>query len=147
MPTIPYICSALDTVLNVVANTAARSTGFIQRQRQLTGASFVQALVFGFLAKPTMSLDQLAQTAAVVGTTISAQGLDQRFTRQAADCLRAVLGAAVQQLVSTDPVAIPLLQRFTGVYLSIVRPSCCLMRCRACGAVTGAAPPSGRPQR
>lgn len=117
MPTIPYICSALDTVLNVVANTAARSTGFIQRQRQLTGASFVQALVFGFLAKPTMSLDQLAQTAAVVGTTISAQGLDQRFTRQAADCLRAVLGAAVQQLVSTDPVAIPLLQRFTGVYL------------------------------
>ncbi len=117
MANIPYICTALHTVLNVVANTAARSTGFIQRQRQITGASFVQALVFGFLAKPTMSLDQLAQTATVVGTPISAQGLDQRFTRPAAECLRAVLGAAVQQLVSADPVAIPLLQRFTGVYL------------------------------
>ncbi len=117
MPTIPYLCTALHTVLNGVANTAARSTGFMQRQRQLTGASFVQALVFGFLAKPTLSLDQLAQTAAVVGTPISAQGLDQRFTRQAAECLRTVLGAAVQQLVSADRVAIPLLQRFPGVYL------------------------------
>ena len=117
MSSIPYVCAALQTVLTTVANTAARSTGFIQRQRQLTGAGFVQALVFGFLAKPTLSLDQLAQTAPAVGSPISAQGLDQRFTSQAATCLRAVLGAAVQQMVTANRVAIPLLQRFTGVYL------------------------------
>lgn len=117
MSSIPSVCTALQTVLTTVANTAARSTGFIQRQRQLTGAGFVQALVFGFLAKPTMSLDQLAQTAAAVGTPISAQGLDQRFTPQAAACLQAVLGTAVQQCVTADPVAIPLLQRFSGVYV------------------------------
>ncbi len=117
MSTIPYVCATLQTVLTTVANTAARSTGFIQRQRQLTGAGFVQTLVFGFLAKPTMSLDQLAQTAATVGTPISAQGLDQRFTPHAAACLQAVLGAAVQQCVTAEPVAIPLLQRFAGVYV------------------------------
>ncbi len=117
MSTIPYGCATLQTVLTTVANTAARSTGFIQRQRQLTGAGFVQALVFGFLAKPTMSLDQLAQTAAAVGTPISAQGLDQRFTPHAAACLQAVLGAAVRQCVTAEPVAIPLLQRFAGVYV------------------------------
>lgn len=117
MSSIPYVCAAMQTVLSTVANTAARSTGFIQRQRKLTGASFVQALVFGFLANPRLSLDQLAQTAAALGTPLSAQGLDQRFTPQAAACLQAVLGAAVQQVIASDPVAIPLVQRFNGVYL------------------------------
>ncbi len=117
MSSIPYVCAAMQTVLTTEATLAARSTGFIQRQRKLTGASFVQALVFGFLANPRLSLDQLAQTAAAVGTPISAQGLDQRFTSQAAACLRAVLAAAVQQVVAADPVAIPLLRRFTGVYV------------------------------
>ncbi len=117
MSSIPYVAAVLQTVFTTVANHTARTSGFIQRQRQLTGASFVQALVFGFLANPRMSLDQLAQTAAAVGTPISAQGLDQRFTPQAAACLQAVLGAAVQQVVAADSVAIPLLQRFRGVYL------------------------------
>lgn len=117
MSTIPYVAAAMQTVLTTVANAAASSTGFIQRQRQLTGASFVQALVFGFLAKPSLSLEQLAQTAVAVGTPISAQGLDQRFTPPAAACLQAVLGAAVQQVVAADPVAVPLLQRFRGVYV------------------------------
>lgn len=117
MPTIPYLCQALHSVLNGVANLAATSSGFIRRQRQLTGASFVQTLVFGFLANPVASLDQLAQTAAALGAPISPQGLAQRFTPQAAACLQAVLAAAVQHLVCADPVAIPLLQRFAGVYL------------------------------
>ena len=117
MPRVPHLASTLHTVLTTVANDTARTTGFIQRQHQLTGASFVQTLVFGFLANPRMTLDQLAQTAAALGTTISAQGLDQRFTPQAAACLQAVLAAAVQHLVSTDPAALPLLRRFTGVYL------------------------------
>jgi hypothetical protein len=117
MSSIPYVCAALHAVLTSVANTAARSTGFIQRQRTLTGASFVQALVFGFLAKPTALGDFLAQAAAAAGTPISEQGLTQRFTPQAAACLQTVLGAAAQQVVVADPVAIPLLERFTGVYV------------------------------
>lgn len=117
MTSIPQLSTTLQTVLTTGANAAARTTGFIQRQRQLTGAGFVQALVFGFLANPRMTLDQLAQTAALVGTPISAQGLDQRFTPAGAACLQAVLGAAVQQVVLADPVTLPLLQRFHGVYL------------------------------
>jgi hypothetical protein len=117
LSSIPYVCAALHTVLTTVANTAARSTGFIRRQRTLTGASFVQALVFGFLAKSAASLDQLAQAAAAAGAPISPQGLDQRFTPQAAACLQTVLGAAAQQVVAADPVAIPLLQRFNGIYV------------------------------
>ena len=117
MSSIPYVCAALHTVLNHTANAAARSTHFIQRQRHLTGASFVQALVFGFLAKPQPSLDFLAQVAASAGTPVTPQALEQRFTPQAAACLQAVLGAAAQQMIAADPVAIPLLNRFTGVFV------------------------------
>src|SRR5918912_3968856 len=114
---IPQVCLALQTVFTTVATTAARTSGCIRRQRQVTGAGFVQALVFGFLANPQATLEQLAQSAANVGITISPQGLEQRFTQAAATCLQQVLEAAMQQVVAAQPVAIPLLQRFNGVYL------------------------------
>lgn len=140
MSSVPHVATVLQTVFTTVATTAARTTGFIRRQRRLTGASFVQALVFGFLANPRMTLDQLAQTAAAAGTPISAQGLDQRFTPHAAACLQAVLGAAVQQLVTADPVALPLLQRFTGVYVvdstTIVLPDALRTVWQGCGGST-----------
>lgn len=115
--TIPQVATALQVVFSTVASRVARTTGFIRRQRTLTGASFVQALVFGFLAHPQATLEQLVQSAANVGTTISAQGLAKRFTPAAAACLQQVLEAAVQQVIAAKPVAIPILQRFQGVYL------------------------------
>ncbi|MDP9311675.1 MAG: hypothetical protein M3R24_12480 [Chloroflexota bacterium] len=87
----------MQTVFTSVAATAARTTGFIRRQRQITGAGFVQALVFGFLANPAATLEQLAQSTANVGIVISPQGLDQRFTERAAACLQAVLEAVLLQ--------------------------------------------------
>ena len=117
MTSITQVSLALQTVLTTVANSAARTSGFIQRQRVLTGASWVQALVFGFLATPSASVEQLAHSAANAGTPISTQGLDQRWSAQAASCLKTVLEAAMQQVISADPVAIPILQRFNGVYL------------------------------
>lgn len=117
MSRIPYVCAALYTVVTTLANSAARSTGFIRRHRQLTGASFVQALVFGALTNPATSIEQFAQAAGAAGTPMSPQGLAQRFTPQAAATLRQVLAAAAQQMVAADPVALPLLQRFTGVFV------------------------------
>jgi hypothetical protein len=114
---IPHLSQALQTVFTTVATSAARTTGFIRRQRQLTGAGFVQALVFGFLAHPNATLEQLTASAANVGVRISPQGLEQRFTETAAACLQHVLEAAVQHLLAAKPVAIPILQRFSGVYL------------------------------
>jgi Transposase DDE domain len=59
-----------------------------------------------------------AQAAAVRGVHISAHGLDKRCTEQAAECLRRVLSAAVHELlIASDPVAVPILRRFSGVYV------------------------------
>lgn len=117
MPTIAQVSQAMQTVLTTVADTAARTTGLVQRASKLTGALFVQTLVFGFLAHPRSTRAQLATTAAALGVEITAQAIDQRLTEPAAHCLATVLDAAAATVLVADPVTIPLLTRFTGVYM------------------------------
>jgi len=117
MTTVADLTQALQTLFTTTADQVARRTGFVQRTSKLTGAAFVQALVFGWLANPQASVEGLAQAAATVGVAISAQGLDQRFTEAAAVFLEHLLTAAVQTVIAADPVAIPLLERFSTVVL------------------------------
>lgn len=117
MWTVSHLSTVLQRLLTTTANTLARETGFVQRASKLTGAHFAQALLFGWLQQPQATLQQLAQMAGSVGVPISPQGLEQRFTEVAARFLRRLLEVAVTQVVTADPVAIPLVQRFAGVYL------------------------------
>ena len=117
MSSVTYVAEAMQTVLSDVADQAAYRTGFVQRESPLGGAEFVQTLVFTWLANPEASLSELTQTAATLGVDISNQGLDQRFTPAAAHCVQAVLQQAVAQVVQAEPATVPLLQRFTALYL------------------------------
>lgn len=115
MTTIPQVAQAMQTVLGDVANAAARATKFVQRQSKLDGAKFVQTLVFSWLAKPKASLGELSQTAAALGVAITPQGIDERFTPEAAACVKQVLEAAVGELMAGPAAAIDILRRFAGV--------------------------------
>lgn len=117
MTSIPQVAKVLRTVLTTTANRAARATGFVQRRSKLSGAKFVQTLVFGWLANPAATYEELAQTAATLGVRVSPQGLEQRFTATAVQCVERVLHAAVAQVIVAAPVALPLLRRFTAVYI------------------------------
>jgi hypothetical protein len=113
------VAQALQPLVTTVADAAARESGFVRRVRKVTGAAFVQALVFGWLGRPDASLGELAQAAARCGLALSAQGLARRFTEAAADCLGRVLAAALGVLVEASaPVPTALLGRFNGVYVS-----------------------------
>lgn len=117
MRTLPQLTESIKTVLTQVADEAAHATGFVQRESKLDGATFVQTLTFGWLSDPAASLAALTQTTATLGVTITPQGLEQRFTAAGAHLLERVLASAVQQVAQTEPAALPLLQRFNGVYL------------------------------
>jgi hypothetical protein len=104
-------------LFSAVANRLARETGFTQRTSPLTGAHFSLGLVSGWLANPQATLEQLAQSVVAVGGQITPQGLDQRFTWPAAQLLRGLLETAVGQVVAARPAALPILQRFTGVFI------------------------------
>ncbi len=121
MATIPQVTQAMQTVLTTVADAAARATGFVQRCSKMTGALFTQTLVLGFLANPEATREELAQTAAALGLTISPQGLDQRLTEVGAACLLEVLDAATSSVLAADPLALPVLSRFNGVLSKTAR--------------------------
>jgi len=112
--TIPEVAQALGTVFTSLADEVAVETRFVQRRSKMTGAGFVQSLAFGWLANPQATLEELAQTAAARGLRISPQGIHKRLSRRGSACLREVLMAAVTRMFAADPVAIPILQRFSG---------------------------------
>ena len=127
----------MQEVLTTTADAAARASRFVQRTSPLGGASFTQTLVFGFLANPNSALEELTQTAATLGVEVSPQALDQRFTESAALCLERVLSTAITRVVAAAPVAIPILERFTAVYLqdssTIVLPDALAAVWQGCG--------------
>jgi hypothetical protein len=117
MNTIPQIAQAMQTTLMKRADELGRKLGFIKRLRKVSGSKFIQALVFGFEANPEATYEDLSQSAATVGVAISPQGLEQRFSPTAAEFVRQVLASVVEQVITSRPAAVPLLQRFEGVYL------------------------------
>jgi Transposase DDE domain len=117
MLTLPHLAQVIQTILTAVADAVAQETGFVERKSKMTGAKFAQTLVFGWLDNPAATYEQLAQTATALGVPITAQGLENRFTPEAAACVKGILERAVQQVMAATPVAIPLCQRFNGVYI------------------------------
>jgi hypothetical protein len=100
------------------ANTIGRESGFIQRQRKLSGASFAQALLFGWQANPHASLEDLCQSACQAGVKISPQGLQERLNSAPAnDFLYRLLLRSLEYLVEGEGRPSGLLRRFKGIYL------------------------------
>ena len=117
MTTIPQVSQAMQTVLTTAAEAADTHLHYTKRpdRAKFNAATLVQTLVLGWLAHPDATVEQLSQTAARAGVEVSPQAIDQRFTLATATLLQTVLTSAVQKTISGDAVALPLLQRFTGV--------------------------------
>jgi hypothetical protein len=113
-----HIENALRQVLQHDANTRARETGFVQRQRKLTGSTFARMMVFGAASNPCPTDTNWTQAAAVAGTPLTPQGIDQRFTPEATHLLYALRQRRVACVVTIcTPEVVPLLQRFAGVFI------------------------------
>lgn len=117
MTIVAEIAEAMQAVLGDWADEKAREIGFVQRQRKVSGSSFVQSLVFGWLANGASRMEELSQSSSNVGVAITRQGLEQRFTPEAAAFLEAVLQKAIEQVIAAQAAPDPLLGRFTGVYV------------------------------
>jgi len=115
--TVAQLADTLQTLFTTTAQQLATDSGFVRRQRKLSGPSFAQGLVFSWLDNPHATLDDLAVAVAPDGLTLTPQSLDERFTAPAAEFLRRLLLEAVGQVVAAQPTAVALLRRFTGVYL------------------------------
>jgi hypothetical protein len=142
MTTIPQVSHAMQTVLTTAAETADAKLHYTKRpdRAKFSASTLVQTLVLGWLAHPDATVEQLSQSAARVGVEASPQAIDQRFTLATANLLQHVLSASMQHLITSDGVAIPILQRFTGVRVhdstTIVLPDALAELWRGCGGST-----------
>ena len=124
MDNVAHLATTIQHLLGPTADRLAKETGCIKRERAFTGSSLVQALVFGWMNEPMSTLSELAGAAATVGAGVSRQAIHKRLTRETARFLYAMLCEVAAQVVVSDPVAIPLLKRFTGVYIEVDFDSC-----------------------
>src|SRR5262245_34339786 len=108
--TLDQLADALQTLFTTDADQAAKDSGMIRRQRQLTGAAFVQALVFHWLEDPQATIEEIIED-----LDLTEASFNERFDARAADCLRRVLEKALERLFAARPEAIPLLRRFATV--------------------------------
>jgi hypothetical protein len=113
--TIDQLADALQTLFTTDADQAAKDSGMIQRQRKLTGAQFVQVVVFHWLENPEATIEEIIED-----LDISEAAFNERFNARAAECLRRVLEKALNLLFAARPEAIPLLRRFATVSLEDV---------------------------
>ncbi len=117
MTTIPKLSRTLNEMLTERVDALARVSSFVRRRSKLSGSVFVQTLVFGWLGTPMAGVGALSRVAGALGVRITPQGLEQRFTQEAATYLQQVLAEGVQRLVESEPAAVPILRRFSGVYV------------------------------
>ncbi|RKU23636.1 hypothetical protein C6500_01135, partial [Candidatus Poribacteria bacterium] len=99
MNTLSQVPDKMQQVLSTVADAAALNTGFVKRSRKLVGSRFVQILVFTWLENPDATYTELAQTAGALGTPITRQAIEQRFTPEAAETLKTILDAAASTVI------------------------------------------------
>ena len=106
------IPQTLQVIFGSVSDEVARTCGFIKRERGFSGSEFVRTLVFGWLGRSRASIENLAGR-----LRISGSGLQHRLTREASECLRLVFMRALEVLLASRTVRIPLLAKFNGVYV------------------------------
>ena len=120
MPTIQNIIEPMQTVLRDATAIAGKTSGFIRRPAmgKMSAETFVTSLVFACMGERQPTLDDFAANSATMGAPVSPQAFDDRFSLRAVACLRQVLETARAQRIVAEPRAVPLLERFTGVYLA-----------------------------
>src|SRR5260221_4469706 len=92
----------------------SRATGFVQRNRKLSGVVFVQALVLSWLERPTASLNEVRQSCAEMGVKVSESGLQQRMNDKAVNVLRSLFQEGLAHLPKKRQVPAEVLRHFTA---------------------------------
>ncbi len=142
MNTITHFAETVQRIVGEEAEQLAREVGFIRRKRVISGADFVQTLILGWLQEPEITQDGQTQVLQRREVSITASGLSQRFTPEAATLLQRVLERLSAEQMQVEPVEIALLKQFSAVILedssSITLPPKLAEVWRGCGGSPGA---------
>jgi Transposase DDE domain len=104
------LAGCLQALFTITAERLGRSTGFIQRQRQLKASDFARVLVWEWMSRPRATLESLARH-----LPLSPQGLQQRLGPEAQRFLSEMLREALGCLYRARSQPRGVLDRFPAV--------------------------------
>src|SRR5260221_2932148 len=107
----------LEQFLDKRVEEVSRATGFVQRQRNISGVILVQALVMSWLERPSASLNDIRQSCAEMGVQVSESALQQRLNDKAVKLLSRLFQEALALLPKTRQVPRQVLRHFSAVYI------------------------------
>jgi hypothetical protein len=99
------------------AEAIARKTKFVQRKSKLSGAVFLQSVVFGFEEQPDACLTDLIETSEDLGVAISKQGLQGRI-ENAVPFLQEMFEQAVRLFRHELPLDVAVLKQFASIFIT-----------------------------
>jgi hypothetical protein len=141
MPILAKVSASVQALFGTLADEVSRQHPVVLRRRKFTTATLAQTFVFGFLAKPHASDEELAQTAAICGVAVTTQAVEQRFTNRFARFLEALFRGAVRQAIGAQASLAGLLERFPAVLIldssTVTLPDAVRERFRGCGGSHG----------
>jgi hypothetical protein len=105
----------LQQILGREADQLARETGLIQREQAFRGADFAQVLILGWLQQSDERVEGFVQLPGRREVAITASGLSQRFTPEAATFLQR-LSEGNRQAEAMGPVMMELFRGETPSY-------------------------------
>ena len=141
MAILAKVSASVQALFGALADEVSRQHPVVPRRRKFTTATLAQTFVFGFLAKPHASDEELAQTAAICGVAVTTQAVEQRFTNRLAGFLEALFRGAVRHTIGARTALVGLLQRFPAVLIldssTVALPDALRDRYRGCGGSHG----------
>ena len=107
----------LQVFFTQTAEAIARQTQFVRRASKMSGAVFLQSVVFGFQAQPEACLTDLIGTSDDLGVVISKQGLQDRIL-QAVAFLQAMFEHGLRLFRHAGPLEVAALKQFRGIFIT-----------------------------
>jgi hypothetical protein len=117
MQDMTQLAPKLQVFFTQTAEALARKTKFVQRKSKMTGALFLQSVVFGFEEQPRACLTDLIEMSDDLGVAISKQGLQERI-KGAVPFLQEMFEQGVRLFRHELPLEAAVLKQFSGIFIT-----------------------------
>ena len=117
MNNLSALANILQSSFEEAADRANQTSGAIKRVRRFTPITLAQTFVMAFISNPKAGPTHIADTAAVLGVSVSTQAIAQRRVRELKSFFRSLFSEMIKLVVQSNTPLAAILDRFTEVRL------------------------------
>lgn len=111
------ISKNLSLFFNELALLESKSSGFIKRNRKISGSDFLKTICFSNISNSYCSLENMCQLLAEDSIELSKQGLDKKFCKNSVKFMNSMFNHSINLFQNSLPIDVKLLQEFNSIKL------------------------------